>query len=90
MYLQSKPHRKEVRLIKELMLDALRQSNLPEVNLLHQNSAMRRNISLVSLLTDNSGAHDAQLAYFAKQIENTEAKHRGKKDNDVEDAFLNL
>ena len=71
--MQSKPHRKEVRLIKELMLDALKHQNLPEVNPLHHNSAMRRNHSLVSLLTDNSCAHDAQLAYFAKQIENTEA-----------------
>jgi len=72
MYLQSKPDRKETRMIKEMMLDALKQSHLPEVNPLHQTSeSMRRNISLVSLLTDNSAAHDVQLAYFAKQIENT-------------------
>ena len=58
-------------MIKELMLDSLKQSNqhLPEVNPLHSNENLRRNMSLVSLLTDNSGAHDVQLAYYAKVIE---------------------
>ena len=70
MYLQSKPVKQEVRLIKELMLDSLKLSNhLPEVNPLHRNENLRRNMSLVSLLTDNSGAHDVQLAYYAKVIE---------------------
>ena len=36
MYLQSKPTKKEVRLLKELMLDSLKQqSGVPEINPLH-------------------------------------------------------
>ena len=76
MYLQSKPHKQEVRLIKELMLESLKQSRLPEVNPLQPTENFRRNISLVSLLTDNSGAHDVQLAYYAKVIEENN-KSRG-------------
>jgi len=72
LYLQSKPLKLEVRLIKELMLDSLKQQNLPEVNPLQPTENFRRNISLVSLLTEDSGAHDVQLAYYAKVIEQNE------------------
>lgn len=73
MYLQSKPHKSEVRMIKEMMLESLKQSSnhLPEVNPLQPTENFRRNISLLSLMTDNSGAYDGQLAYYAKVIEQT-------------------
>lgn len=57
-----------------MMLDSLKQQNLPEVNPLQPSENFRRNISLVSLLTEDSGAHDAQLAYYAKVIEEDEDK----------------
>lgn len=58
MYLQSKPVKPEVRLIKELMLESLKRETLPEVNPLQPMQNFRHNISLVSLLTEDSGAHD--------------------------------
>ena len=57
-------------MVKELMLDSLKQARLPEVNPLQPNEHFRRNHSLVSLLTDQSDAHDVELAYYAKVIEN--------------------
>lgn len=35
MYLKSKPNREEARLVKEIMLNSLKQTSLPEVNPLH-------------------------------------------------------
>ena len=75
MYLQSKPIKQEVRLIKEVMLESLKQQNLPEVHPLQPGENFRRNISLVSLLTEDSGAHDVQLAYYAKVIEQDDQKN---------------
>ena len=45
----------------------------------------RRHGSLVSLLTDNSEAHDVQLAYYAKCIENTAKKGDGELKSEDED-----
>ena len=73
LYLQSKPHKMESRLIKEFMIEQWKQSSVPEINPrnAHPTGEMRRTDTLVSLLTDNSAVHDSQLAYYAQVIENT-------------------
>ena len=72
-------------MIKELMLESLKQSShLPEVNPLQPTENFRRNMSLVSLLTDNSGAYDGQLAYYAKVMEQT--RNQSVMSNDTSDS----
>ena len=56
MYLKSEPNCTEATLIRELMLEGLKQSSsLPEVNPLHDvmgDNTLRRNVSLFSLLDE--------------------------------------
>ena len=63
----------ESRLVKEFMIEQWKQSSVPEVNPRNATPTgeMRASASLVSLLSENSGVHDSQLAYYAKVIENT-------------------
>ena len=88
LYLQSKPNQTEARLVKKFMIEQWKQSSVPEVN--PQNATptgmMRGSASLVSLLTDNSGVHDSQLAYYAKVIENTLKKSASQMEEEVDGA----
>ena len=57
LYLQSKPDKRETALIKELMQEQLKLSS-DQINPIND-KMMRHNFSLVSLLSDNSIAHDS-------------------------------
>ena len=87
MYLQSRPHKQEIRLIKEMMLESLKQSN-PLIAIDPQRPAetLRKTLSMVSLLTDGSEVHDVQLAYFAKVIESNQQKAEGQQAQEDDDS----
>ena len=70
LYLQSRPHKEEIHKIKELMLESIKTNQNANLMASKSNPFHRsQSFGLVSLLSENS-RHDAQLAYYAKVIEN--------------------